>query len=233
LQKDPVISRKAITVVILAGIILGVGAGGAYWLAQQPALFQPGIEASSIPDEIAAPPDNTPWILSTPGVGIGDLPLSAIATANSIEQKSRPDIGNPAPGFKLPNIDGETVDLDDFKGKPVILNFWATWCPPCRFEMPLLQSAYERYQDQELVVLGINNLFLDELPKVEQFVTEHRLEFPILLDETGEIHDPLYRVQNLPTTFFVDRQGTIRWIQIGELNQEVLEQQISSILDPD
>ena len=115
--------------------------------------------------------------------------------------------GNLAPNFQLPNLDGETVSLSDLRGKPVMLNFWATWCPPCRAELPYIQQIYEEQSTRGFVVLTVN---LGESPsKVKEFVQSYGLSFPVLLD-TKQGTAQKYNIGGIPTTFFIDKNGIIQ-----------------------
>lgn len=128
-------------------------------------------------------------------------------------------IGSPAPGFTLKDLKGNKFTLDDFQGEVVLLNFWATWCAPCRLEMPELQKIFAD-QQKELLVVGIN--FDEPKEVVQSYVEEVGVTFPILLDPGGEVQD-LYRVRNYPTSFFVDSQGIIRIQHIGTLSDSQLD----------
>jgi cytochrome c biogenesis protein CcmG/thiol:disulfide interchange protein DsbE len=136
-------------------------------------------------------------------------------------QISTPHEGFYAPVFTLPDTDNVDVSLVDLKGFPVIINFWATWCPPCRAEMPALQSVYQRYKDQGLVVLAVNTTYQDSIDKVSIFVSDNNLTFPILLDEMSQTSTD-YQIRSLPTTFFIDKDGIIRDVVIGGPMSEAL-----------
>ena len=138
-----------------------------------------------------------------------------------------PLMGASAPGFALTNFKGDTVSLSQFRGRPVVINFWATWCVPCRREMPALQRALETYQEDGLVVLAVN--FEEEANLVRPFVEEFDLTIEILLDTHAEVSQT-YLITGLPHTVFVDRQGTIRHIQVGEVRPEMLEEFLGQIL---
>lgn len=131
------------------------------------------------------------------------------------------------PDFTLQTVDGETVSLSDYRGRPVVLNFWATWCTPCREEMPLLQDSYEAHAEDGLVVIGVN---VRETPEViERFLDEVIIDFPILLDsETAVVNR--YLVNSLPMTFFIDRDGRLRTLVVGGMSQEVLDERLAKIL---
>jgi peroxiredoxin len=139
-------------------------------------------------------------------------------------------VGDPAPDFSLKTIDGDEVKLSDFNGKTVLLNLWASWCSPCRYEMPGIQAAYEKYKDRGLVVLGIDYTFQDNLLDAKAFVEEFKLAFPILIDETGEVSTGLYGMRGLPTSYFIDTEGILQRIQVGAMLPDKLEEYLTEIL---
>ena len=130
------------------------------------------------------------------------------------------ETGNMAPEFELQTADGAVMRLDDYLGDVVLLNFWATWCAPCRIEMPLLQSTFESYEDQGFVVLGID--FDESADLVAAFGDELGLSFPLLLDPGGKIQQQ-YRVRGYPTTVVLDREGRIQSYHIGVLTKSQLD----------
>jgi len=132
-----------------------------------------------------------------------------------------PQVGFQAPDFTLTTLSGSDLSLRELRGQGVILNFWASWCPPCKAEMPALQRVYEDYRDQGLVVVAVNVTSQDALPNVQTFVAEHGLTFPIPLDTTGQVAK-MYRVHSLPTTFFIGPDGVIREIVVGGPMAEAL-----------
>ncbi len=140
-------------------------------------------------------------------------------------------VGSPAPGFTLPDLDGDPLSLNMFRGDVVLINFWTTWCPPCREEMPALQEAYENYKDKGFTVLAVNWTQVDDPEQVEPFVRELGLTFPILLDERGEVSEGLYNLLGLPTSVFVDRGGNVREIFIGPLQLDSLEARIQTLIE--
>ena len=125
-----------------------------------------------------------------------------------------PEIDNPAPAFQLDDLDGQSVSLSGFRGRPVLVNFWATWCPPCRSEMPVLQeiSTGKKWAEEGLVVLAID---IGESPSTARdYVRENGLTFPVLLDVAQDVFLRYY-ARAIPTTFFIDGEGIIREIRLG------------------
>jgi peroxiredoxin len=121
--------------------------------------------------------------------------------------KEKSSVGYFAPGFKLRNIKGNYVSLDSYRGEVVVLNFWATWCAPCRIEMPSFEKLYRRYRSKGVTILAIT-LDKNSENKIKSFVNEYGLSFPILLDEKGEV-ERLYPSMTIPFTYIIDRQGRI------------------------
>jgi peroxiredoxin len=141
-----------------------------------------------------------------------------------------PQIGFTAPAFTLPDLSGTEVDLADLQGRVVVLNFWASWCPPCRAEMPAFEQAFRRYEDQGLVVLTVNAAYQDPLDDMQAFLEPLAPSFPILRDTNGAVNR-LYAITSLPTTFFIGRDGTIRDLVIGgPLTEAGLAGRIESLL---
>lgn len=133
--------------------------------------------------------------------------------------------GLTAPDFELEAITGERVRLSYYHGNPVLINFWATWCYPCRLEMPHIQSRFEQYRP-DLVVLAVN--FDEPIEDVEPFVDELRLTFEVLLDPGGEVQN-LFRVRGYPTSFFVDADGVVRVLHIGFMTEEQLDGYLAQV----
>ncbi len=141
-----------------------------------------------------------------------------------------PQKGFLAPDFTLADPNGHQYHLASLRGKPVLVNLWATWCPPCRAEMPSIQKYYEQYAPQGLVVLGVNATAQDYPLNIVPFVQEYNLTFPILLDETGQVSHA-YELRSLPSTFFINRDGSIAEIVIGgPMSGAILETYIKEIL---
>jgi len=131
---------------------------------------------------------------------------------------SAPESGEAAPLFVARDLNGDTVRLQDYAGRVILLNVWATWCPPCRKEMPSLERLHEQLGKRGLSVLAVS---VDESAQpegtramVQRFVEQYGLRFPVLLDPAGHVED-LYGVDALPTTFLIDRDGRIRKTVVG------------------
>jgi peroxiredoxin len=158
------------------------------------------------------------------GIGIGiAISLGFVNSSN----KGTPKIalGFSAPEFKLITYLGDEVKLSDLKGSPVLVNFWATWCQPCRLEMPNLQGRFEQYHP-DIYVLAVN--FDEPADLVQSFAEELNLTFPILLDPGGRIQS-LYQIRGYPTTFLIDSDGIIRVIHIGFMTENQLDDYLKQV----
>ena len=132
-----------------------------------------------------------------------------------------PQKGFSAPDFTLQTFEGESFNLSDLRGKAILVNFWASWCPPCRSEMPAMQRVYEDFQDQDFLVLAVNSTHQDNLGDAITFAQYHKLDFPILLDQDGSAGRS-YDVRSLPTSFFIDPDGIIQDVVVGGPMSEAL-----------
>ncbi len=132
-----------------------------------------------------------------------------------------PQVGFTAPGFTLDSLAGQPMTLSDLRGKVVVLNLWASWCPPCRAEMPAMNNVYQKLRDQGLIVLGVNTTFQDDETGARAAVRDWGLTFPIVFDRDGATSRQ-YHVQAMPTTFFIGRDGVIRDIVFGGPMSEAL-----------
>lgn len=125
---------------------------------------------------------------------------------------ARDMIGTPAPDFTLGSLEGSNLRLSEYQGRVVMINFWATWCGPCRQEMPLLDELYTQYQPLGFTILGVN---VEEDPsKAKQLLKESPVNFPILYDDKSEV-SKLYKVVAMPSTVLVDRDGNVRYLHQG------------------
>lgn len=151
----------------------------------------------------------------------------AVAGGEAINLEAAPVAGHPAPDFELTSVEGETIRLSDYKGRPVIVNFWATWCGPCRAEFPEFQQAAVDNADR-LVIIGVNNTTADQAELVPPFLEEFGITFPIVLDEEGEVVKA-YRILGLPTTVFINSNGIVNEVFTGPLNKAYIESKISEL----
>jgi peroxiredoxin len=142
-----------------------------------------------------------------------------------------PHTGFLAPDISLLDINGNEVTLSDLRGVPIMINFWASWCPPCRAEMPAMQNAFEEYADEGFTILAINATNQDNLNSATEFINEHSLTFPILLDTQGQAFND-YQIHSLPTSFFIDLNGIITDVVIGgPLAEALLNIRIKDLLE--
>lgn len=133
-----------------------------------------------------------------------------ISEVNSVPQeKESPEEGFLAPQFALYDLNGKMVSLRDFRGKVILLNFWATWCPPCKREIPSLERLYQIRKDKNFEVLAVN-VDRGSHSQIASFAEKQRMSFPILLNSEGGVGDK-YQVQAIPTSFLLDKKGVIRW----------------------
>ncbi len=163
------------------------------------------------------------WIIFSQAMRQATLTSADVAT----DLEPAPMAGHPAPDFALKTLSGETLRLSDFKGQPVLVNFWATWCGPCRAEFPDFQQAFTD-NAAELVIIGVNHTTADQVDLVGDFVVEMGATFPIVLDETGETVK-LYRVLGLPTSVFIDRNGVVNEVFTGPINQAYIEAKLGEL----
>ena len=131
------------------------------------------------------------------------------------------EVNRPAPAFSLQTVAGDRISLTAYRGKVVLVNFWGTWCEPCKRELPALQAANERLGAKGLAIIGVNLTDDEKLQGVSedgirQFVAQYNLTYPIALDREGSVTNA-FRVFPLPTSFFIDAQGQIRYVHVGEL----------------
>lgn len=160
--------------------------------------------------------------------------ISAIAVESKVLERADalPQVGEMAPDFQFTMEDGTTTKLSDLQGQKVVLNFWATWCLPCREEMPHLQQVVDEYDDM-VVVLGVNKL--ETVDAVRPFAEELQVTFPLIVNDTGDISDR-YGVRNLPVSYFINSDGTVAGVESGDalnpfklgiMDYEFLEQQLA------
>ena len=170
-----------------------------------------------IPDPPTATPEPTPAPPSpTPEPTVTATPAPTPRTITTRVQSE----SEVAPDFEVELFDGETLRLSDLNGKVVVLNFWASWCPPCRWEMPFFETMWQEYRDRDVVFVGI--AMSDTLESARGFAEEAGVTYPIALDTTNEIVRA-YEILSLPTTFFIGKDGFIERRLAGAANEGVLK----------
>ncbi|MFC5712609.1 thiol-disulfide oxidoreductase ResA [Thalassorhabdus alkalitolerans] len=158
------------------------------------------------------------FIMRSSVLGVLAITLAYVFYTNFIqEEQTLVQEGDAAPNFSLYNMEGEQVELADYEGQGVFLNFWGTFCPPCEDEMPYMENQYEVYEDQGVEILAVNVGESDLV--VDRFVSRHALTFPILLDEDQAVLDH-YGVGPLPSTFLIDAEGEVVDIITGGMTEE-------------
>lgn len=162
-------------------------------------------------------------------VASGQPGVSAEQAASTSAGDEGPEIGKRAPDFTLQDINGKTVSLSSLRGKVVMLNFWATWCPPCQAELPEIQRAYNFYRkrpdDVAMLLVDVG----ESRNKVNSFLKEKGYNLPVALDPPSEAAN-LYLVRGIPTTFFIDRDGIIRDIYIGAATEGEIRERIDALM---
>jgi cytochrome c biogenesis protein CcmG/thiol:disulfide interchange protein DsbE len=161
-------------------------------------------------------PGQWPWARPIPATTGGPIATPAPA----------PVAGAPAPDFTLNDLSGQPVKLSSLKGQVVLINFWATWCGPCKEEMPAIQQAYDARKGQGFSVLAVN--LNEPAGDVQGYVSNLKLNFPVLLD-AGDSVSNLYRVRGYPTSFFIDRSGTVAIEHVGMMSDAQLAANLASL----
>jgi len=147
------------------------------------------------------------------------------ASQNDVNVGNR--IGFTAPDFTLPTVDNREISLSDYRGRPVILNFWATWCGPCRYEVPAFKAFYERYPEEEVVIIAVNTQ--DDPDSARGYSIADKLKFVIPVDPRGTVAN-MFNVRGMPTTFFINGAGVITSIKIGPfLSIDEMEERMASV----
>ncbi len=171
------------------------------------------LSAACAPPPAAPSPAGSPQAVSTAGESRSDTVA--------------PNVGDPAPDFVLPTPDGRVVKLADLHGHPVLLNFWATWCGPCRQEMPELQAFYDDRHPKGLEIIAID--IQESAEDVAHYRQSLGINFPTVLDADGTV-TRRYQIRGVPTPFFIDADGTIQDLNTGPLNRRALERRLNIMM---
>ena len=212
-------TRKPVSVFLLLTVFLTVSCaqsgGDSQPLPTETVVSDP--TPTAIPTPPTVTPEPTPSIRSpTPEPTVTATPAPTPRTILSTSSTG----GEAAPDFEVETFDGETLKLSDLNGKVVVLNFWASWCPPCRWEMPFFETMWQEYRDQGVVFVGI--AMSDTLENVKAFAEEAGVTYPVALDTTTEIARD-YEVLSLPTTYFIGRDGNIERKLTSAANEGLLK----------
>lgn len=139
------------------------------------------------------------------------------------------ELGNVAPNFLLQTVDGKEVYLTDYKGKKVLLNFWASWCGPCKIEMPDMEKFHKDMREKGIEVVAINATASEQSPDhVKQFLQENKYTFPVLLDIQGQAN-ATYQIMSIPTSFILDEKGIIHFKHVGPMTYENMVEYMHSL----
>jgi thiol-disulfide isomerase/thioredoxin len=149
-------------------------------------------------------------------------------TGISTDSTQSPQVGELAPDFYFETPEGEPSSISQFSDRPVLVNFWATWCMPCVHEMPYIQQVYEDWPEEELAVLAIN--IQESSSQVSQFMQSHGFSFTVLLDSNGKVAQR-YNVHGIPTTFIIDKYGYIQNVSVGSFQSQAEIEAILGQLD--
>lgn len=142
---------------------------------------------------------------------------------------SLPTIRFAAPEFSLLDLHANKVSLSELRGKVILINFWASWCPPCQAEMPALQSVYNDMSDMDCSILAVNDNTRDDLAAINLFLQEQNLSLPVFMDLDGTVSRG-YQVIALPTSFFIDRNGVIKKVTVGQKTDEYIKGELLDLL---
>lgn len=145
---------------------------------------------------------------------------------SAFNQSTRESVKIKATDFKLKDLSGKEVSLSDFKGKKVFLNFFATWCPPCRAEMPEMEEFYQETKNSDLVMLTVN--LGEDKATVQKFISSNKFNFPVLLDADTAVATK-YQIASIPTSYFIDREGNIVTKHLGSMTKEDMKKYVDAI----
>ena len=171
---------------------------------------------TATPEPTPVPPTPTPEPTIAPPPTVTATPAP---TPRVIKSRGQTEFRT-APDFEIETFDGEKLVLSDLEGKVVVLNFWASWCPPCRWEMPFFETMWNEYRDRDVVFVGV--AMSDTLEEAKGFADDTGVTYPIGLDQTNEIVRA-YEVRSLPTTFFIDKDGQIQRRLTSAANEALLK----------
>lgn len=165
-------------------------------------------------------------ILALVGWAVYDFFISSDSAVKEEDAEVGLEVGDQAPDFELETMDGDPIRLSELEGEKVMVNFWATWCPPCRAEIPDLQEFYE---DTDINILAVNLTNTEEsFDNIPKFAKNFEMEFPILLDEESEV-STTYEIQPIPSSFMIDSSGIITYKALGAMNYDLMIQEFEKM----
>ena len=225
-----------VVLVIVGGLVGALGAG--LWFGRT--WTKAGAAAQASLTTFGQPQASQPRPLQGISSQARPLQAQAVPQARSVQARPRssagvttsiggtPNVGDLAPDFTLKNLQGEEVTLSDYRGRPVLINFWATWCPPCRFEMPIIQKMYDTYKDEGFEVLAVD--VEESITTVKRYIAQEGYTFPVLLDYKGEVANGPYRLRAFPTSYFVGRDGRIVIAHRGMMTEQIMQRYMDRVL---
>lgn len=208
-------------------------------LVGQPALAQSKVVESSVPAQLpavaaapavveAVPPPADRAATAVVEQAVDSEPAAANAPALALPE-IKPQIGFIAPDFTLQTLDGQVVQLAELRGKPVVISYWATWCIPCKQELPILERLSQEYQAQGVQFLLINAIEQDNLDQVKQYLSESGFTLPVLLDQDNQFHNA-YGQLFFPTSYYIDVNGIIQDMKLGDATETDIRAKIGKLL---
>ena len=222
-SQQPNTQRRLALLAILLGLLVGVA-------------FVYVFISSTSGTESPAVASRSEDSASGQGNAVGANAVALLLSAEDFPEVSAKDldhsgtqatVAHPAPNFAIQLADGSTTTLHDIAGRPILINFWATWCPPCRREMPDLIEAYETYKDEGLIVIEVNSA--ETAAQVADFVEQFNVTAPVVLDTRNEVM-AIYRTNSLPASFFIDSGGVIQAHWPGFMDKDTIDELLEKIL---
>ena len=165
---------------------------------------------------------------SSQDIGTGPGQASEIVGGGGEQLAPAPEVGRLAPDFTLTDLDGNSVSLSDFRGRVVFINFWATWCPACRVEMPEIEAVHQEYKDKDVVVIGVD--IREDEDTVRRYIERGGYSWTFVMDTTGEV-TMNYRIIAIPTSFFLDEEGVITAIKTGAITKKSMESRLAEAME--
>ncbi len=200
----------------------------------EPVQKEAGAEAAlPVAPPAQAAPAAEPVAATAPAVSPTEAPTAlaqAAPLAANPQIETKPEIGFLAPDFNLATLDGQSVRLEDLRGRPVVISYWATWCVPCKKELPILQQLSQEYASTGIQIITIDAIEQDNLDNVHGLIGELGLTLPVLLDQQNQFQSS-YNQLFFPTSYFIDANGVIRWIKLGDAPEALLRENVEKLIN--